>query len=131
MCLEVTIKLSQHAKTGVGAERLAAASGLTVVKGQSNLGSCLHLSSGGPCSCDLLAKGQPQDKDHWVLSEAAAESLSRAVRFVSKEAKSFTFQARWLGEQIHEPRRMKTTALAEAVSSNRVPKNLPVLVGTH
>ncbi len=131
MCLEVTIKLSQHAKTGVGAERLAAASGLTVIKGQTNLGSGLHLSAGGPCSCDLLAKGQAQDKDYWVLSEAATESLSRAVRFVSKEAKSFTLQARWLGDEVHEARRIKTAALSEVVRSNRIPKNLPLLVGTH
>ena len=131
MCLEVIIKLSQHAKTGVGAERLAAASGLTVVKCQSNLGTGLHLSVGGPCSCDLLAKGQAQDQDHWVLSAAAAESLSRAVRFVSNEAKSFTFQARWLGEEVHEARRIKVAALVEVVVSNRIPKNLPLLIGTH
>lgn len=131
MCLEVTIKLSPHAKSGVGAERLAAASGLTVSKGQSNLGSCLHLSAGGPCSCDLLAKGETQDKEQWVLSQAATEALTRAVQFVGKEAKSFTFQARWLGEEVLESRRVKTNALVEVVRTNKIPKNVPLLVGTH
>jgi hypothetical protein len=131
MCLEVSLKLSALAKSGVGAERLSAASGLLVVKGHSNLGSCLHFSETGPCSCDLMQKGAKQIEERWLLKPTAAESLARAIAFTAKEAKSFTFQARWLGDELQEPRRIKLAELLEAVRSNRIPKNTPLLVGSH
>ena len=68
---------------------------------------------------------------HWILSETATELLSRALRFVGKESKSFTFQARWLGEEVAQARRMKFNDLVKVVGENRIPKNLPILVGTH
>jgi hypothetical protein len=123
--------MSPLAKAGVGADRIASVTGLAVVKGQNNLGSCLHISAGGPCSCDLLEKGTSQEGPHWVLRVDAREALANALAFAGKEAKSFTFQARWLGEKIEHPQRVKLAVLVQAARENRLPKNTPLLVGSH
>jgi hypothetical protein len=130
MCLEVTLTPSRLAGPRIGAERLSAQSGLTVEKGVNNLGNCLHFSATGQCACDLLAK-KATHKDSWELDDTLAERLATAVALYGKEAKSFTFQARWLGEHVAEPRRIKLQALLQAIRSNTVPKNTPLLVGSH
>lgn len=131
MCLEVTLKVSPLANAGIGAERIAAATGLTVLKGHNNLGTCLHLCATGPCSCDFLEKGAKQVAEGWLLNSSARQSLAAAVALVGKEAKSFSFQARWLDDDINEPRRIKLAALLEAICSNSIPKNTTLLVGSH
>lgn len=130
MCLEVTLTPSKLAKPSLGAARLAAESGLAVEKGMNNLGNCLHFSATGQCACDLLAK-KATHKDSWELDGALAERLATAVAIYGKEAKSFTFQACWLGEEVAEPQRIKLQALLKAIRDNTVPKNTPLLVGSH
>jgi hypothetical protein len=130
MCLEVTLTPSALAKASVGAARLASASGLVVESGQNNLGKCLHFSATGGCGCDLLAR-KAKDVTSWELSSESAEKLAVAVALYGKEAKSFTFQSRWLGEEVAEPKRIKLAELLEEIRENRVPKNTPLLVGSH
>ena len=131
MCLEVSLSLSPRASSGVGPDRVAAASGLVVEKVKNNLGSSLRLSGSGGCSCDLMSDQADFEGPHWHLTEEAVAKLAHAVQFVGKEAKSFTFQARWLGDQQQEPQRMKLSALLLAVQTNTVPKSTPILVGLH
>lgn len=131
MCLEVSIALSPLAKSGVGAERLAKKSGLHVARRKNNLGGCLRFSRAGSCSCDLLAENADFGATSWLLEAEATDMLARAVHLVGRGAKSFTFQSRWLGDGTKPPQRIKLAALLEAIRSNTVPKNTPLLVGTH
>jgi hypothetical protein len=131
MCLEVSIAITKLASSGVGPERISAASGLVIAKGKNNLGSCMLLSGGGGCSCDLLSDQADFEQPSLKLTEEAAEKVAEAVRFVGKEARAFIFQSRWLGDSQHEPRRMTLSALLNAIRTSTVPKNTPILVGSH
>jgi hypothetical protein len=130
MCLEVTLTPSTLTKARVSASRLALTSGLIVEGGKNNLGNCLHFSATGGCGCDLLAK-KAQHVASWELSAELAEKLAIAVALYGKEAKSFTFQSRWLREEVNEPKRIKLAQLLQEIRENRVPKNTPLLVGNH
>jgi hypothetical protein len=130
MCLEVSISITKLASSGVGPERISDASGLVIAKGKNNLGSCLLVSGGGGCSCDLLSDQADFEKPSLELTESAVEKVAEAVRFVGKEARSFVFQSRWLGDSQHEPQRMTLSALLKAIRTNTVPKNTPILVGS-
>jgi hypothetical protein len=129
MCLEVSISITKLGSSGVGPERISAASGLVVAKGKNNLGSCLLMSGGGGCSCDLLSDQADFEKPSLELTESATEKVAEAVRFVAKETKSFVFQSRWLGDSQNEPQRMPLSALLNSIRTNTVPKNTPILVG--
>lgn len=129
MCLDVSLVLSPLAKAGVGAERLASTSGLYVAKRKNNLGNCLQFSRDGSCSCDLLSENADFEGPSWLLKEDAAQQLAQAIQLVGKEAKSFTFQSRWLGDKIEPPQRIKLSELLAAIRSNTVPKNTPLVVG--
>lgn len=131
MCLEVSVSLSKLARSGISPERLAEASGLYIARGVNNLGRCFHLSRSGACSCDLLARGTGQQGITWILDDDMASRVAAAVAFVGKEAGSFTFQATWLGEALHEPQRIKLATLLSAIRENNVPKNTPLFVGSH
>jgi hypothetical protein len=131
MCLEVSVALSPLAKAGVGPERLATTSGLHVAKGKNNLGTCLQFSRDGSCSCDPLANDAAFDGPTWLLDDDAAQRLAQAVQLLGKDAKSFTFQSRWLGDRIMPPQRIKLSELLAAIRSNSVPKNTPLIVGSH
>jgi hypothetical protein len=131
MCLEITISLSKLAASGVGPDRIAQASGLVVEKGKNHLGSCVHLSAAGGCSCDLLSEQAGFESPYWLLTEDGINKVAQAVQFVGKEAKSFTFQSRWLGDSGQEQQRMRLSALVQAIRTNTVPKNTPILVGSH
>ena len=130
MCREVTLSPSALAKAQVSAARLASESGLVVESGRNNLGKCLHFSATGGCGCDLLAK-KARHLNSWELSQELAEKLATAVSLYGKETKSFVFQSRWLGEEVAEPKRIKLGELLKEIRENRVPKNTPLLVGSH
>ena len=78
MCLEVTLTLSQLAKSGVSSDRLCDASGLLVERANNNLGTCLHISKTGPCSCDLLNRNAKHEKS-WELDPQAAARVATAL----------------------------------------------------
>jgi hypothetical protein len=131
MCIEVVAQLSPFAKAQVGAERLAKISGLSIRNERNDLGSCLHFSGTGACSCDLLAKGRPVDENPWTFDSGRAQGLATAISFLGKEAKSFLFRANWLGEELMEPQRIKLAALVNAIRTNRVERNVTYIVGNH
>ena len=131
MCLELVIKQSNQSKIKIGPDRLSQITGLHVRKVNNDLGSCLHFSLSGACSCDFLSKGKAQEQDTWELDPSYLKPLIAAVDLFGKEKIGFLFRALWLNETPAPPHKIKLAELKKMIESNRIKRNVPFIVGSY
>ena len=131
MCLELIIKPTNQSKSKIGPDRLSQVTGLRVRKVRNDLESCLHFSSSGACSCDLLLKGKAQEEDTFTLDPLHLKPLVTAVDLIGKEKIGFMFRALWLNETPAPPQRIKLAELKKMIEANQIKRNVPFIVGNY
>jgi hypothetical protein len=94
MCLEITLSISAPTTGNSDAAALSSLSGLHIRETRNDLGTCLHISSNGGCSCDLLDEAADFGDAYWPLDAAAAGRLADAVASAGALSQGIVFQAR-------------------------------------
>ena len=114
MCLRVYAVPSEPAQ--ISARRLAETTGLAVKK----QGDELHFAKLPGCSCSLLTDSADWAHECWDLVPDVLEPLATGLELLHQEARGFTFQAVWEGDEVETESRVRLHELLKDVRENRV-----------
>jgi hypothetical protein len=131
MCLEVLALLPRGEKQKVKAVDVAAASGLHAAAARTDDGRVgFQFSASGGCSCDLMADRTEEDSAAWKLRPNQLEPLEKAVAFIAKRSRSFSFRAEWLGLDGRSARHatVSLNELADDIRNNKLQNGLEYVI---
>ena len=118
MCVELYAVPAEPGR--VSADRLSEVSGLVVAKSSRPVTGALHFSRDKGCGCSLLGDGADWNEPTGDLVPEALDGMARALSLLHKEAKGFTFQAIWIGDQAESESHVSLKELLRDVRQNRV-----------
>ena len=126
MCLEVyAIPVANR----VGEDSLSKISGLCVQKRNKPIRGAFYFSKGGGCSCSLMGDDADWNNPIWVLDPEILNGLSRAIKLLSEESESFTFQALWIGDKPDTEERISLKGLLKDILNNKIKNKYIYVVG--
>jgi hypothetical protein len=118
MCIRVFAVPAEPRK--VSPRRLSYVSGLVVTKQNRPVKDALHFAKEPGCGCSLLSDKADWNSATWDLLPEVLEGLAKALEMLHVEAKGFTFQAIWIGDDVETEAHAPIKELLRDVRANRI-----------
>lgn len=118
MCIEVSAVPTEPGR--VSARRLADVSGLVVTKCGRPVPGSLHFAKERGCGCSLLGDSADWESATWDFAPEVLEGLARALETLHADAKGFSFQALWAGDEVETEAHVPLKEVLRDVRANRI-----------